>query len=363
MNLHHSDEGPLDLIQPSGPYVLRLEQHGIALDSLGDGYMKRREFIALLGGTAVVWPLAGRAQQVKVARVGILTPAETDQTPIFEAFRRGLRERGYTIGRDVIIEFRSARGDSAALPKLAAELVSLPVDVILTDGAAAARAAKDATGQIPIIMGTTGADPVELGLVDSLRRPGRNLTGFTLLHGELSAKRLDVLRTAFPNATTITVLLNPHPGSEANFRAVQEAANKFGPMTLRRVEAARPDNLRQLRPESLRGDAPILVLPDAMFWNHRREILALIAAARVPAVYPEREYADDGSLIAYGPNVPDNFRRAADYVDQVVKGAKPGELPIQEPAKFDFIVNLKTANALGITIPPAILLRADQVIE
>ena len=307
--------------------------------------------------------LAQQPSPTKVPRVGVLTPAETAQTPIFEAFRQGLQEHGYMVGRNIFLEFRSAHGDSAALPKLAAELVSLPVDLILTDGAVAARAARDATEQIPIVMGTTGADPVQLGLVQSLRRPGRNLTGFTLLHGELSAKRLDILRTAFPDATAINILLNPHPGSEANFQAVQEAAGKVGPITLHRIEAASPQDLRKLRPEALRTNTPVLVLPDAMFWNHRRAILGLVATARLPAVYPEREYADDGGLIAYGPNVPDNFRRAADYVDQVLKGAKPGELPIQEPAKFDFVVNLITAKALRISIPPAILLRADEVIE
>ena len=192
-------------------------------------------------------PFASRAQQSgNIPRVGILTPAESAQTPIFEAFREGLRDRRYTIGRDILLEFRSASGDSSVLPRLAAELVSLPVDVILTDGAVAARAAKNATSKIPIVMGTTGADPVQLGLVTNLARPGGNLTGFTLLHGELDAKRLDVLRTAFPNVIAMTVLMNPHPGSEANFRAVQQAARSLGPGLIHRLEAASPDELGRM---------------------------------------------------------------------------------------------------------------------
>ena len=326
--------------------------------------MRRREFMAGAGGAAVARPSVANAQQpaTKIPRIGILTPAETDQTPIFEAFRQGLRERGYIEGRNIILEFRSSRGDPAAFPKLVTEFVNLPVDVILTDGAIASRVAKDATQRIPIVMGSSGANPVTIGLVTSLARPGHNVTGFTLMHAELSAKRLDLLRAVFPDATAVTVLLNPHPGSEANFRATQEMARSLGLTTINRVEAASPEALRALHPETL-GGIPVIVLPDAMFWNHRREIIALVAAARVPALYPEREYAEDGGLIAYGPNVPDIFRRAADYVDRILKGTNPGDLPIQEPAKLDFAVNLKTAKALGIDLPPSLLARVDEVIE
>jgi putative ABC transport system substrate-binding protein len=329
--------------------------------------MRRRRTIA--GGVALLLlaaaePVIAQQSSAKVPRVGILTPAESDQTPIFEAFRQGLRDSGYALGQTIILEFRSARGDPAAFPALVAELVALPVDVILTDGAIAARFASNATRKIPIVMGSSGADPVALGLAASMARPGGNLTGFTLKHSELSAKRLDLVRIAFPGATAVTVFLNPHPGSEANFRATAEMARAHG-LTLYRVEAATPEALQALSPQALsgKGIAPVVVLPDAMFWNHRREIVALVNAARVPALYPEREYVEVGGLIAYGPNVPDNFRRAAAYVDRILKGANPGDLPIQEPAKVDFVVNMKTAHALEITLPLEFLARADEVIE
>jgi putative tryptophan/tyrosine transport system substrate-binding protein len=294
----------------------------------------------------------------KIPRVGILSPADSDSTPIFQAFRQGLRDRGYIEGRNIILEFRLAHGDYAAFPKLAAELVNIPVNVIVTDGGLApVRIAQQASSHIPIVMGAGTPDAVALGLVQSYARPGGNVTGFTLMQTDLTMKRVDLLRTAFPDATAMTVLLNPsNEGAKINFRAADQAARSAG-LTIHRLEAADPEKLSGLSP-TLLANAPVLVLPDATFWNHRGQILALVEAARLPAIYPEREYADEGGLIAYGPNVPDNFRRAAAYVDQILKGAKAGDLPLQEPAKFDFVVNLKTAKALGITISPAILVRA-----
>ncbi len=188
-----------------------------------------------------------------VPRVGILTPAESDQTPIFEAFRRGLKDLGYTDGRNIAIEFRSARGNSALLPKLAAELVALPVDIILTDGAAAARAAQQATQRIPIVIGTSGVDPVRLGLAASLRRPGGNLTGFTLMHGQLGEKRVDLLRTLVPEAKLLTVIVNPVPGSDLSVSIIQSSARTAG-MAVRSIEAATPEALRALRPGDLLTD-------------------------------------------------------------------------------------------------------------
>jgi putative ABC transport system substrate-binding protein len=324
--------------------------------------MRRREVIAGLG--AAIWPLSVRAQQAqKLNRIGILTPAPSDQTTIFDAFRQGLREHGYVDGQNTRIEFRSARGDSSLLPKLAADLVGLPVDVIVTDGTAAAQAAKEATRRIPIVMGTSGADPVSLGLVSSMARPGGNVTGLTLMHAPLSVKRLDLLRSIFPQTNNFTVLLNPHPGSEENYRAVLDAALGIGSIALHRVDAATPDALRTLALGKLLPGTPVLVLPDAMFWNNRQTIVTLITVAGVPALYPEKEYVEEGGLIAYGPNVPDNFRRAARYVDLILKGANPGDLPVQEPVKIDLVVNLKAAKALGIDMPTALLLRADEVIE
>jgi putative ABC transport system substrate-binding protein len=323
--------------------------------------MKRREFITLLGGAAA-WPSVALAQATsRIPRVGIISPAESDTTPIFQAFRQGLRERGYVEGLNIALEFRLARFDYSAFPRLVAELLSIPVDVIVTDGGPGpVRIIKEANNQIPIVMGA-GPDPVALGLAQSLARPGGNVTGFTLMP-DLTVKRVDLLRTAFPDATHVTVLLNPsNEGSEGTFRVTEQAARSVGVATSR-LEAADPKQLRMIDPARF-ANTPMVVINDAMFWNYRRDILRLVVSARVPAIYPEREYADDGGLIAFGPNVTDNFRRAAAYVDQILKGARAGDLPIQQPAKFDFVVNLKTARAMGITIAPAILVRADEVIE
>jgi putative ABC transport system substrate-binding protein len=300
-----------------------------------------------------------------VPRVGVLTPAASDQSPIFAAFRQGLRELGYAEGRDIVLEFRCASGDYGALARLAADLVRLPVDVLVTDGGAAVEiaAAAAAGTAVPIVMGTSSADPVALGLAASLARPGGRVTGFTLQASELNAKRVDLLRAAFPDATALTVLLNPaNAGSDLYFRVTREAARSLG-LTVARLDIGSAEALRAVSPQAIDPAGVLLVVPDAMLWNHRRGIVALAAAARVPALYPEREYAEEGGLIAYGANVPDNFRRAASYVDRILKGAAPGELPIQVPVKFDFVVNLKTARALGIAIPPEILARADEVIE
>jgi putative tryptophan/tyrosine transport system substrate-binding protein len=325
--------------------------------------MRRRALLVAVIATLIRPPIA-RAQQPKIPRVGVLSPAENEATVIFEAFRRGLRELGYVEGRDIILEYRFAGGDHTALQRLAEELANLSVDIILTDGGSAAQAAAQATRTTPIVMGVSGGDPVALGVAASLARPGGNVTGFTLMGPELSAKWIELMHTAFPNATAVTALVNPaNASSEAHFHITEETAHSLG-LVVTRIDASSPEALRALRPEALiRLGAPILVVPDAMFWNHRREILALVAAASVPALYPQREYADDGGLIAYGPSVPDNFRRAAGYVDRILKGAKPGDLPIQEPVKFDFVVNLKTARALGLAIPQSILGRAGEVID
>jgi putative tryptophan/tyrosine transport system substrate-binding protein len=323
--------------------------------------MKRRDliaaFIALMFGMSIA-----RAQQPKVARVGVLSPADNNATPIFEAFRRGLRELGYVEGGNIILEYRFTHGDYSALPRLAEELAMLPVDIIVTDGPSAAQAAANASRTIPIVMGVSGGDPVALGLVASLARPGGNVTGFTLMFPELSVKWVELVRTAFPNAKAMTVLVNPENASTEAL-ITQVTTHSLG-LAVTRIDAASPEALRAIRPEALGLlGGPVLVVPDAMFWNHRREIIALIAAAGVAAIYPQREYAEDGGLIAYGANVPDTFRRAAGYVDRILKGAHPGELPVQEPVKFDFVINLRTANALGLTISQEILIRADEVIE
>jgi putative tryptophan/tyrosine transport system substrate-binding protein len=238
--------------------------------------------------------------------------------------------------------------------------VSLPVDVIVIEGVPAAY---DPKGCIPIVSPVL-MDPVERGFAVSLSRPGRNITGFTVMHAELNGKRLDVLRSAFPLVTTVAALVNPASSShKLGFEQTETAARSIGLGSVRRVEAESVAALRELRPAVFSGASAVVVIPDGMFYAYRRDVVALVNAARLPAIYPEREYADDGGLMAYGTNVPDNFRRAADYVDRILKGAKPGDLPIQEPVRFDFVVNLKTARELGLTIPPLILARADEVIE
>ena len=318
--------------------------------------------VLIIGGLAALLlaPDHPSAQQspAKIPRVGILTPADSDKTPIFDAFREGLRDLGYVEGRNVILEFRLAHGDFDLLPGMAEELINLSVDVIVSDAGLNVLAGATRTTPIVAMMG----DPMQFGVVSSLSRPGGNVTGFTFMHKELSAKRLEILHEAFPHISTAAVLRNPSTGATTTLQATEEAARSIG-ATLVTVAAGSVDALRALSPTVFASVGGVVVLGDGMFWNNRRDIVALVNAARLPAIYPEREYVEDGGLMAYGTNAPDNFRRAAGYVDRILKGAKPAELPVQQPVKFDFVVNLKTANALGLTIPPAILARAVEVIE
>jgi putative tryptophan/tyrosine transport system substrate-binding protein len=326
----------------------------------------RRGFVTLCGAAvagSVTLAIPATAQQPgKVPRVGILTPAENGATPIFDAFRRGLRDLGYIEGKTIVLDFRFARGNIDALTGLAAELVRIPVDAIVVDATPATRAAVDATRTIPIVIGA-GSDPVHLGFVASISRPGGNVTGMTIRGETLSSKRLELLKQAFPRTASVSVLMNPKNVSTAlSLSATEEAARALG-IRVVPLAASTPDELRALNSADLARSDGLAVLPDAMFWNNRAVVIAAAQAARRPAIYPEREYADDGGLIAYGPNIPDSFRRAASYVDRILRGAKPGDLPIDEPAKFDFIINLRTARALGLAISPDFLSAANEVIE
>jgi putative ABC transport system substrate-binding protein len=323
--------------------------------------VKRRIVIAGLAALRIVPGMASaQPAEGKIPRIGILTQASSERAPMFDAFREGLRELGYVEGRNVILEFRFARGDLSRGAELAEELVSIPVDVIVNEGVPAAM---DPNGRVPIVSPVI-TDPVPRGFAVSLAHPGRNITGFTLMHAELNAKRVELLRTAFPQITAVSALVNPaQPGHKLAFEQTETAALFLGLGKVRRVEADSAAALRALPPEVFSGAGGVVVLPEGVFYNYRRDVVALINATRLPAIYPERDYADDGGLMAYGANVADNFRRAADYVDRILKGARPGDLPIQEPIKFDFVVNLKTASALGLTIPPLILGRVDEVIE
>ena len=298
----------------------------------------------------------------KVFRIGVLSPAERSTTKIFDAFREGLRDHGYVDGQNITIEYRLAAGDISRLPAMAGELVRLPADVIVTDGQKSAVVAHEATSTIPIVGATLGPDPVAAGLAASLAHPGGNVIGFSGFGVELSGKRLELLKEAVPAISRIAALWSPWEPVSGR-RATEEAGRTLG-LELRTIEIATPDQIPAGFEAAVSGGAEALtVLPNAMFWNQRTQIIALAAKHRIPAIYPEREYVDDGGLLAYGQNIPDSFRQAAGYVDRILKGAKPADLPIQQPTRFDFVVNLKTAKELGLTIPPSILDRVDEVIE
>src|SRR5215472_16407073 len=325
-------------------------------------YIQRRKFLATLGG-AVAWPFAARAQQpAKVPRVGILSPAASETAATLTAFRERIRELGYIEGQTIALDFRLSEGIMDALPTLAAELTRIPVNVIVTDSTSATLAAFDATRTIPIVMGATGGDPVALGLAKSLSRPGGNVTGTQLLTG-LSQKRLQLLKQAVPGAGRIAVLANPKDAlSVSEMPKAEMAAAQIG-VRLLPFAASTPAELRAVVPTALSGCDGLLVMPDGMFWNNRTTILGIASMARVPAIYPEREYADDGGLIAYGPNVPKHFRLAAGYVDRILRGANPGDLPINATSQFDFVINLRTAHALGLALSPDFVSAANEVIE
>jgi putative ABC transport system substrate-binding protein len=327
--------------------------------------VKRREFIALLGGAAAAWPRAARAQQPepgKLPRIGILSPAASETAATLTAFREGIRNLGYVEGQTIALDFRLSQGIMDALPALATELVRIPVTVIVTDSTTATLAAFDATRTIPIVMGATGGDPVALGLAKSLSRSGGNVTGIQALSG-LSQKRLQLLKQAFPDAQRVAVLTNPTDAiSLSEMPKAETAAARIG-MRVVSLAASTPAELRALAPAALSGSDGLLVMPDAMFWNNRTTVIDLASKARVPAIYPERKYADDGGLIAYGANVPEHFRLAAGYVDRILRGANPGDLPINASSKFDFVINLRTARALGLTLSPDFISAANEVIE
>jgi putative tryptophan/tyrosine transport system substrate-binding protein len=325
---------------------------------------RRRQFITLLGGAAAAWPLAARAQQTaKIPRVGILSPAGSEAAATLAAFRKGMRDLGYVEGQTIVLDFRLAKGNLDALPALAAELVRIPVDVIVTDGTSAAVDAFGATRTIPIVMAATGGDPVALGLATSIARPGGNVTGMLLRALELSGRRLQLLKDAVPTAARVTALFNPTSAIGPSSRRATEDAAKLLGIAITPLAVGHLEELHALEPAVLTGSDGLTVVNDAMFWNNRAKIIALASAARVPAIYPEREYADDGGLIAYGANVPDHFRQAAGYVDRILRGAKPGDLPINQSSKLDFIVNLRTARALGLALSPDFVSTANEVIE
>jgi putative ABC transport system substrate-binding protein len=318
--------------------------------------------VTLLALALFAAPLASEAQRGRnVAWIGWLTSSVL-HTANVEAFRQGMHALGY---RDLKFEFRAAAGRMEQLPTLAAELVALQVDVIVTDGGPAVRAAKEATATIPIVIGATGIDLVRQGLVESLARPGGNVTGLTISTGaELYGKRLELLRDAIPGLDRVSVMGNARNEGTRMWLPVVEAAAKTLGVQLTHVQASDGPGIERAFRDMVRGrtDA-VLTLADAFLWSQRAQIVALATRHRLPGIYPEAEFAEAGGLLAYGPKVPDNFRRAATYVDKILKGAKPADLPVEQPTKFELVINLKTAKALGLTIPPAVLARADDVIQ
>jgi putative tryptophan/tyrosine transport system substrate-binding protein len=321
----------------------------------------RREIITLVGGAAVSWPLAVRAQQpTKLVRIGVLASLPL---PPLQRFSHKLREYGYVEGQNLRFESRFAEGRDDCYPVLAAELAAVPVDVIVTWGTPAALAAKQATGTIPIVMGAIG-DPVSVGVVSNVPRPESNITGFATLSVDLEGKRLELLKELLPQFARVGILTNAaNPYHGAALESVQRTAKHLR-VGLELVEVRNSDQIEGalLRLDQMRPDA-VLVFADTLLLTKRDDIVAALARSRLPAVYPYREYAAAGGLIAQGANFGVLFERAAGYVDRILKGAKPADLPIQLATEFELIINLKTAAAIGLNIPPTLIARADEVIE
>jgi putative ABC transport system substrate-binding protein len=328
----------------------------------------RRQVVVSLGAVVLAAPLMSLAQQqpAKIARIGYLQPVvpENNSSPLLEDFRQGLRELGYVEGRNLQLEVRWGEGKLERMPALAEELVRLKVDVIVAVTAPSVMAAKQATGTIPIVM-PFSSDPVGDGLVTSLARPGGNITGLSMMAPELGAKRLQLLKEVFPKIfRPVAVVWNPdYVGMMARFRETQGAAPVVG-MGVRSVEVRDSRELERAL-ESMERERPdaIVLLADPLTVSQRLRIVEYAAAERVPAIYEISQFVDAGGLMSYGPNVDELVRRAAIYVDKILKGAKPADLPIEQPTKFEFVINLKCAKALGVTIPQTVLLQADRVIE
>jgi putative tryptophan/tyrosine transport system substrate-binding protein len=326
--------------------------------------LHRREIVTLLGGAAI-WPMAAIAQQLrKTPRIGVLlagTPASFSTRA--RAFLEGLQDHGYVEGRTIAIEWRWGQDKMERLPELAAELVGLNVDAVVTGGTPAAKALKSATRTIPIVMAIIG-DPVAAGLVDSIARPGGNATGFSIVAPDLSGKRLQLLKEVIPGLSSVAVMSNAaNPQSQIELNEMQIAARTLG-LRLQSIQISAEASLENAFETGTDARVQaLIVLTDAVLYSQRGRIVALAAANRLPAMYFFREFVQEGGLVSYAPSDTDLFRRAATYVDKVLKGTKPGDLPVEQPTKFELVINLKTAKALGLDVPPTLLARADEVIE
>jgi putative tryptophan/tyrosine transport system substrate-binding protein len=329
--------------------------------------MDRRAFIGTLTGGLLAAPLAAEAQPAgKVPRVGFLAASSASDAANarwIEAFRQGLRDLGYVEGRNIVIEYRYAGEKYERLPALAAELVRLKVDVIVSHGTPGPLAAKHATSVIPIVM-TSAGDPVASGLVSSLARPGGNVTGMSLMVPELGGKRLYLLKEIIPGLSRVAVLWNAtNPYNSLVMREMEATATTLG-VQLQSLVVRGPDDFEGALAAAATGRAAALTAVEDPLTNTKRiQIVDFAAKSRLPAIYGIKEFVDAGGLMSYGVHFADSYRRAAAYVDKILKGAKPADLPVQQPTKFEFAINLKTAKTLGLTIPPALLQRADQLIE
>jgi len=322
----------------------------------------RRTFLVGTGAVLFAAPLAGEAQQAgKVYRIGIMQFIPVSNAPqLLDAFRQELRELGWVEGKNIEFENVSAEGKLDRFPAVAAELVRRRVDLIIAGTTVAARAAKNATSTVPILI-VVAADAVGSGLIDSLARPGGNITGLTLMTVEIQAKQLEILKEAMPQTARVSVLRNG-----PTIRSVKEleSAARLLRIQLQLLTAGSPKEIDDAFPTMIRGRSDaFLVVADPLYWVHRKRLAELAAKARLPGMFPVQEYVEAGGLMAYGPSYLYAWRRTAVYVDKILKGAKPADLPVEQPTKFDLVINLKTAKALGLTIPPSLLGRADQVIQ
>jgi putative ABC transport system substrate-binding protein len=319
--------------------------------------MRRRTLLAGLCALAV-----GSGAGAQQPKIGIITLGVGASSPYLEAFRQGLREHGYIDGKNIALEYRFAQGRADRLAGMAAELVRLNVSLIITESTPAALAVSKATKSIPIVM-ALGTDPVTAGLAASLARPGGNLTGLTLAGAQRTAKQLQLLKESLPGTSTVAVIYGSRPNIEIELKEARDTARSLG-LALQFFEVRTPqdfeptfDAVASARPSA------VITIGHGMFLGNSKRIVQFALKNKLPAVFPEREFAEEGGLMAYGPDIASNFRRAAGYVDKILKGAKPGDLPIEQPTKWGLIVNLGTAKALGLKIPGSVLVRADEVIQ
>jgi putative ABC transport system substrate-binding protein len=321
----------------------------------------RRAFIGTVAGGLLATPLAAEAQPAgKVYRIGFLRAGQPPESYL-DGFQQGLRERGYVYGQNVVVELRATDGSVDPLPRLTEELLRLKVDVFLASAAPAAVAVRRATTSVPIVF-VGVVDPVGLGLVPSLGRPGGSITGLATTSADFAGKRLELLRAIVPSLRRVAVLWHPaNPSNPIQLKGAQAAARALG-MRLETVSIQGPNDFDSAS-KAVPGTDGLLFLESPLFTTHRARLAELAARSRLPAIYGQREYVEVGGLMSYGTHFKDLYRRAAWYVDKILKGAKPGDLPVEQPTNFELVINLKTAKALGLTIPPALLQRADHVIE